>query len=82
MTSRHLVYTEGLPEEVASWGASSSEGVSLLVELEADGRWFATVPEYPGVCAYGANQDAAIHAVTRMLVDVVRGELVVAGGAG
>jgi hypothetical protein len=80
MTSRHVFYTEGLPEEVASWGASSSEEVSLIVGLGADGRWFATVPECPGVCAYGASQDAAVHSVTRMLVDVVRGELV-AGGA-
>lgn len=34
--------------------------LSLVVELELDGRWIAEVPELPGVLVYGATQSEAM----------------------
>ncbi|MCA9233195.1 MAG: type II toxin-antitoxin system HicB family antitoxin [Planctomycetales bacterium] len=34
--------------------------LSLVVELEADGRWIAEVPELPGVMVYGATEAEAM----------------------
>lgn len=34
--------------------------LSVVVELEADGRWIAEVPELPGVLVYGATQAEAM----------------------
>ena len=34
--------------------------LSLVVELETDGRWIAEVPELPGVMVYGATQAEAM----------------------
>lgn len=51
---------------------------ALRVELEreADGRWLASVPELPGVMAYGATEGEAVKKVKvialQVLADMVK----------
>jgi predicted RNase H-like HicB family nuclease len=35
-------------------------GLTVEVEQEVDGRWFAEIPELPGVLAYGTSRPEAI----------------------
>lgn len=34
--------------------------LTLEIEIEADGRWLAEVPQLPGVLAYGVSRDDAM----------------------
>jgi len=40
-------------------------------EREADGRWFAEVPQLPGVLAYGATRDEAVARVQVLALRVL-----------
>ena len=44
---------------------------AIELELEADGRWIAEVPDLPGVLAYGATERAAIAAVEALALRVL-----------
>lgn len=46
---------------------------NLVVEQEEDGRWIADAPEWPGVMAYGATEEAARLAALRIWIAVVDG---------
>ena len=47
----------------------------IELELEQDGRWLASVPELPGVMAYGATEEEAIRkakaAALQILADMI-----------
>lgn len=51
--------------------------VSLTIELdrEEDGRWFAEVPELPGVIAYGSSQADAVRNVEALAFRVLADRL-------
>jgi len=40
-------------------------------EREADGRWLAEVPQWPGVLAYGATRDEAVARVQVLALRVL-----------
>ena len=39
--------------------------------LETDGRWIAEIPAFPGVMAYGRDQDEALRKVRALALHVV-----------
>jgi len=41
------------------------------MELEADGRWLAAVPDLPGVMAYGATQEEAIRKAKSIALQIL-----------
>ncbi len=47
----------------------------IELELEQDGRWLASVPELPGVMAYGVTEEEAIRkakaVALQILVDMI-----------
>jgi predicted RNase H-like HicB family nuclease len=45
--------------------------IQVEVEQEVDGRILASVPELPGVMAYGASQDEAIRKVKAIALQVL-----------
>lgn len=47
----------------------------IATEQEADGRWFAEVPELPGTLAYGTSEDQAIAKVQALALRVVADRL-------
>jgi predicted RNase H-like HicB family nuclease len=40
-------------------------------ELEQDGRWLASVPELPGVMAYGETEDEAIRKAKAVALQIL-----------
>lgn len=59
----------------------------IEVELEADGRWLAEIPQLPGAMAYGGTADEAVSIVQalglRVLADrIEHGEFVPEGVMG
>jgi len=40
-------------------------------ELEHDGRWLASVPELPGVMAYGATEEEAIRKAKAVALQIL-----------
>ncbi len=51
--------------------------IKVIVEREEDGRVLASVPDLPGVMAYGATEDEAIRKVKaialQVLADMIEG---------
>jgi predicted RNase H-like HicB family nuclease len=47
------------------------ESFNITLEQETDGRWFAEIPELPGVMAYGDTQEDARIAVTALALRVI-----------
>uniref|UniRef100_Q01QU5 HicB-like antitoxin of toxin-antitoxin system domain-containing protein n=1 Tax=Solibacter usitatus (strain Ellin6076) TaxID=234267 RepID=Q01QU5_SOLUE len=45
--------------------------IRVQVELEEDGRFLASVPDLPGVMAYGSNADEAIRKVKSIALQVL-----------
>ena len=45
------------------------------IEREDDGRFLASVPNLPGVMAYGTTQDAAVCKATSIALEILRDEL-------
>lgn len=47
--------------------------MSFKIELdrEEDGRWIADIPSLPGVMAYGATREEAIHKVRALALRVL-----------
>jgi predicted RNase H-like HicB family nuclease len=43
----------------------------IELELEQDGRWLASVPELPGVMAYGATEEEAIRKVKAVALQIL-----------
>jgi len=41
------------------------------MELEADGRWLAAVPDLPGVMAYGATQEEAVRKAKSIALQIL-----------
>jgi predicted RNase H-like HicB family nuclease len=48
-----------------------SQPIRVEVEREEDGRILASVPDLPGVMAYGANDDEAIRKVKSIALQVL-----------
>lgn len=44
---------------------------AVVVDREGDGRWFAEVPELPGVMAYGRSRDEAVAKTEAMAFQVL-----------
>lgn len=49
----------------------SKQSVNVEIEREADGRILASVPELPGVMAYGAVEDEAVRKVKAIALQVL-----------
>lgn len=49
--------------------------LSIEIELEADGRWIAEVPELPGVLAYGKTRDEAASRAEALALRVLAEQL-------
>jgi predicted RNase H-like HicB family nuclease len=47
------------------------EPIRVEIEREDDGRFLASVPDLPGVMAYGASEDEAIRKVKSIALQVV-----------
>ena len=47
----------------------------IEIELEADGRWIAEVPDLPGVLTYGKDRDQAIAHVQALALRVLADRL-------
>ena len=45
--------------------------LSLEIDREEDGRWFAVVPELPGVICYGVSREAAVQAAKALALHVI-----------
>lgn len=45
--------------------------LTVLTELEDDGRWIAEVLELPGVMVYGSTQDQAVSAAQALALRVI-----------
>jgi predicted RNase H-like HicB family nuclease len=43
----------------------------IELELEQDGRWLASVPELPGVMAYGATEEEAIRKAKAVALQIL-----------
>ena len=43
----------------------------IELELEEDGRWLASVPELPGVMAYGVTEEEAIRKVKAVALQIL-----------
>jgi predicted RNase H-like HicB family nuclease len=43
----------------------------IEIEREADGRILASVPELPGVMAYGATQEEAVRKVKTIAAEII-----------
>jgi len=41
--------------------------IRVQIELEEDGRFLASVPDLPGVMAYGATEDEALQVLADMI---------------
>lgn len=50
---------------------SESQSFRIEYEEETDGRWFAEVPELPGVMAYGKTKRDAEISVTALALRVI-----------
>jgi predicted RNase H-like HicB family nuclease len=50
---------------------SQIQPIRVDVKREADGRWLATVPDLPGVLAYGSTEVEAIRKARAMALEVV-----------
>ncbi|MHC4960482.1 MAG: type II toxin-antitoxin system HicB family antitoxin [Planctomycetota bacterium] len=48
-----------------------SEALQLEIEQEDDGRWIAEVPSLPGVLAYGATREEAVHKAEALALRVL-----------
>jgi predicted RNase H-like HicB family nuclease len=48
-----------------------NESFSIVVEQEEDGRWFAVVPELPGVIKYGKTKEDAEIEVSALALRVL-----------
>ncbi|MGA2117631.1 MAG: type II toxin-antitoxin system HicB family antitoxin [Bryobacteraceae bacterium] len=47
------------------------EPIRVEIEREDDGRFLASVPDLPGVMAYGATEDAAVRKVKSIALQVL-----------
>jgi predicted RNase H-like HicB family nuclease len=47
------------------------EPIRVEIEREDDGRFLASVPDLPGVMAYGASEDEAIRKVKSIALQVL-----------
>jgi predicted RNase H-like HicB family nuclease len=47
----------------------------IEVDREADGRWIADAPDFPGVMAYGATREEAIERVQALCLRVLADRL-------
>ena len=43
----------------------------IELELESDGRWLASVPELPGVMAYGGTEEQAIRKAKAVALQIL-----------
>ena len=43
----------------------------IELELEQDGRWLASVPELPGVMAYGVTEEEAIRKAKAVALQIM-----------
>ena len=43
----------------------------IELELEPDGRWLASVPELPGVMAYGVTEEEAIRKAKAVALQIL-----------
>ena len=53
----------------------SIEPLRIEIERETDGRILASVPDLPGVMAYGDSTDAAVHKVKSIARQVMADEV-------
>lgn len=53
------------------WQMIEIEPLRVEVELEADGRFLASVPDLPGVMAYGATNPEAVRKVKSIALQVL-----------
>ncbi len=52
-----------------------SQSFRVELELEADGRWIAEIPELPGVMVYGSTRDDALAKVEALALRVIAEQL-------
>jgi len=45
--------------------------MGVEIEREDDGRFLASVPDLPGVMAYGTTQDAAVRRAKSMALEIL-----------
>lgn len=50
---------------------SESQPIRIEIDREDDGRFLASVPELPGVMAYGETQDLAVRKVKAIALQVL-----------
>ena len=49
--------------------------LTVETDREEDGRWFAVVPELPGVMCYGETRETAVQAVKALALHVIADKL-------
>jgi len=47
------------------------EPLRIQIDLEEDGRFLASVPDLPGVMAYGETEDAAVRKVKSIALQIL-----------